>query len=230
MAKELTSSDVDALVRSVGVDEWGVACNDPQLPMTPALPTAISLLTRLEPMELEGVELGPTLAYYAGYKRVNATLDAAVSQLTTAFRSAGWLAENVASTIPEDQYDAIDDWCSVPVFPHKTAATLAGLGWIGKTALFVSPEFGPRVRLATVFTDFPMRPGIAIDTGRCAACRLCVDACPAHAGVDVTWRSELPREALYNVKACEQETSKYENLGGICGVCIAVCPWGRERR
>jgi len=56
----------------------------------------------------------------------------------------------------------------------------------------------------------------------------CADAsrCRAGAGVDVTWRAGLPREELYDVKACEEETYKYEDLGGVCGVCIAVCPWG----
>jgi epoxyqueuosine reductase QueG len=226
MADQSTANDVYAFVRSLGVDAWGVASNDPQLPMAPTLPTAISLLVRLEPAELEGVELGPTPAYYAGYRRVNAALDAAASALTTALSVAGWSAEYVASTVPEDQCDAIDDWCALPVFPHKTAATQAGLGWIGKTALFVSPEFGPRVRLVTIFTDLRLQPGAAVDTGRCGACRRCVDACPAHAGVDVTWRAGLPREALYDAKACERETSSHKDLGDVCGVCIAVCLWG----
>jgi len=38
----------------------------------------------------------------------------------------------------------------------QDAATRAGLGWIGKTGLFVSPEGGPKVRLATVFTDLDL--------------------------------------------------------------------------
>ncbi|RJP22535.1 MAG: hypothetical protein C4520_07975 [Candidatus Abyssobacteria bacterium SURF_5] len=37
-------------------------------------------------------------------------------------------------------------------FPHKLAATKAGLGWIGKNALFVSAELGCGLRLATVLT------------------------------------------------------------------------------
>ena len=226
MPHELESRDVDALLKAAGVDLWGAASNDPALPMAPLLPTMISLLVRFEPAELAGVESGPTPEYYAGYCRVNAALDAASSALVDALLEAGYRAERVMSTIPEDQYDSIEDWCSVPVFAHKTAATRAGLGWIGKTALFVSPVLGPRVRLATVFTDLALPAGTPVETGRCGSCRLCVDACPAGAGVDVTWRAGLPREELYDVKACEEETYKYEDLGGVCGVCIAVCPWG----
>src|ERR1019366_2714391 len=43
------------------------------------------------------------------------------------------------------------NWLAAGVFAHKTAATRAGLGWIGKTGLFVSPEAGTKLRLATGF-------------------------------------------------------------------------------
>jgi epoxyqueuosine reductase len=228
MPRELTSRDVDSVLQEAGVDLWGAASNDPALPMAPHLATAVSLLVRFEQAELAGVESGPTAAYSEGYRRVNAVLDAAASSLTDALLAAGYRAQRVMSTVPEDQYDSIQDWCSVPVFAHKTAATRAGLGWIGKTALFVSPVLGPRLRLATVFTDLALPLGTPLETGRCGSCRRCVDACPAGAGVDITWRVGLSREDLLDARACERETAKHEDLGGVCGVCIAVCPRGRE--
>jgi len=233
MAHGLTVDSIDALLLESGIARWAVAANDPALPAAPgppdapALPTAISLLARVTDEELAGVEDGPTPAYYAGYRRANALLDAAASALAGALAKAGHRAQPVLATIPEAEYASIDDWCDVRVFPHKTAATRAGLGWIGKTALFVSPEFGPRVRLATVFTDLTLPPGEPVDDGRCGACRRCVDACPAGAGRDVTWRVGMARAELFDARACEQETERYEDLGGVCGVCIAVCPWGR---
>jgi epoxyqueuosine reductase QueG len=228
VAEKLATPDIDALLKAAGVDLWGVAANDPVLPRAPELPTAISLLVRLTPDELAGVESGPTPTYYAGYCRVNDMLNAAAAALAGALVAAGHRAEAVPATGPEGDYAAIDDWCNVPVFAHKTAATRAGLGWIGKTALFVSPVAGPRLRLATVFTDLALAAGTPVEAGRCGACRLCVDACPAGAGVDVTWRAGMPRDQLYDARACEGETNKYEDLDGVCGVCIAVCPWGRK--
>ncbi len=227
MAQETSSVDIDGFLTSAGVTAWGVASNEPALPMAPALPTAISLLATFDTTELEGMRSAPTEAYYAGYRRVNALLNAAATGLADALRETGYKAVAVPATIPEEQYDAVDDWCNVHVFAHKTAATQAGLGWIGKTALFVSPAYGPRVRLATVFTDLAFPPGEPVTTGRCGSCRRCVDACPAGAGRDVDWSAGLPREALYDVAACEVETWKYEDLGGVCGVCIVACPWGR---
>ena len=229
MTTDRSAPDIDALLKAAGVDLWNVASNDPPLPRAPELQTAISLLVRFTADELDGVETGPTETYYTGYCRANDTLNAAAAALAAALTGAGYRAEAVQATVPEEDYDAIDDWCEVPVFAHKTAATRAGLGWIGKTALFVSPVAGPRVRLATVFTDLALPAGTPVESGRCGSCRLCVDACPAGAGRDVTWRAGMPRAELYDAKACEVETEKYPDLGGVCGVCIAVCPWGKRR-
>jgi len=227
MTQGTRSIDVDKLLTSFGVTAWGVASNDPGLPMAPRLPTAISLLARFDSAELEGMSSAPTAAYHAGYCRANELLNAAANGLAAALREAGHAAEAIPATIPENEYDTVHDWCNVPVFAHKTAATQAGLGWIGKTALFVSPDYGPRVRLATVFTDLVLPPGEPVTMGRCGTCRSCVDACPAGAGRDVDWSAGLPREALYDVRACEGETYRYEDLDGVCGLCIVACPWGR---
>jgi len=110
-------------------------------------------------------------------------------------------------------------------FPHKTAATLAGLGWIGKTGLFVSHEFGPAVRLATVFTDLPLIPGSPVTTGGCGSCRLCVDQCPAGSGRDVTWRAGMPRDEIFDAASCQHYRRE---SGKICGICVAVCPYSRQ--
>jgi len=169
----------------------------------------------------------PTPAYYADYKRLNALLDETSAALVAALRAAGHAAEAVPATIYEDEYDDIEDWGDVGRFAHKTAATRAGLGWIGKTALFVSPELGPWVRLATVFTDAGLAPGTPVVDGRCGTCRACVDACPAGAGRDVTWHAGAPRDELFDEKACEVYTERFEDLGGVCGSCLAACPYGR---
>lgn len=228
MARGWGREQVGEVLDGAGVDAWGVAANMPPLPLAPPLATAITLLKRFDSVELRGVEHGPHETYYAGYLRLNAALDAAAARLVEGLRAAGAAAEFVPPTVPEELYDTIADWGDAGVFAHKTAATRAGLGWIGKTALFVSPEFGPRVRLATVFTDFALEAGTPVAEGRCGTCRRCVDACPAGAGRDVTWQAGLPREALYDEKACEAETERHPDLGGVCGVCIAVCPWGRD--
>jgi len=117
--------------------------------------------------------------------------------------------------------------------PHKTAATRAGLGWIGKSALLITREFGPAVRLVTVLTDAPVKPGKPVNKSLCGRCTHCVDACPAHAHTGKNWEAGMPREALYDAFKCREMTHNLtrkligEKLS-ICGLCITACPWTQK--
>lgn len=230
---ELSLTGVDRLLKLAGVDAWGVASNEPRLPLAPPLPRAVSLLMRLTAAEMEGVEAGPTPRYYDGYRRLNAALTEATHAVAEALLGAGFACEVVAPT-----GTTTGDRLASGTFAHKTAATQAGLGWIGKTALLVSPAFGPRVRLATVFTDMPLPPGKPTVLGRCGKCRACVDACPAGAGRDVGWQAGMPRGELLDARACMESDSRVTDWpvkppdfpGCVCGICVAVCPFGAEQR
>jgi epoxyqueuosine reductase len=209
---------IGLILRTKEVDAWGVAANDPTLPLAPDYPTAISILMRLDPLVVRGLRHGPTLDYQQEYLRVNVALDDATGTLVDVLRVHGHAAERVQATAEETN--------GHQPFPHKTAATSAGLGWIGKTALFVSPEFGPAVRLATVFTDLTLPAGEPVRESRCGACRECVDACPAGCGRDVLWRPGVAREHLFDAGACRHHMTLLTGIEAqICGICIAACPY-----
>ena len=225
-ARGRSAGDIDAHLRASGVTEWGAASNDPPMALAPPLPRAISLMVAFQQDALEGVGRGPTPAYFADYNRLNSTLNTAATQLVEYLKDAGYRAMCVEATL--ENYEEVEDWGDAGVFAHKTAATRAGLGWIGKTALLVSPVLGPKVRLATVFTDLDLPAGIPIDAGRCGRCRVCVDACPVGAGRDVTWEVGMTRDQLFDEKACEGYLDRFPELGWVCGICVAVCPFGRR--
>jgi epoxyqueuosine reductase len=209
---------IGQLLRTKEVDAWGVAANEPRLPLAPEYPTAISMFMRLDPLVVRGLRHGPTLDYEQEYLRVNVALDDAAGTLVDVLHVHGHAAERVAATGEESNGDR--------PFPHKTAATSAGLGWIGKTALFISPEFGPAVRLATVFTDLELPTGEPVLESRCGACRECVDACPAGCGRDVLWRPGMARELLFDAGACRHHMTLFTSVeASICGICIAACPY-----
>lgn len=224
----IRQDELTAFMSEAGVDLWGVAaCPPSPWPHAPALPFAISLGIRIQPSIIAEVVTGPTPAYFAEYQRLNARLREVSEGLAAMLREHGAAAEPVQPTGSSDPLFAL--WTDARVFPHKTAATQAGLGWIGKTALFVSPRLGPRLRLATVFTDADLQVGEPVTEGRCGSCRRCVDACPAGAGRDVTWTAGMPRAELLDVFACERQCDSYKDTvgGDVCGICIAVCPFGR---
>lgn len=221
MLRVLDRHAVGQILRTKDVDAWGVAANDPRLPLAPHHPTAISLLMRLDPLVVRTLPHGPSPEYRREYLRLNAALDDATATLAGVLRAHGHTAEPVPATTEADSDD-------MP-FPHKTAATAAGLGWIGKTALFVSPTFGPAVRLATVFTDLCLPPGEPVTESRCGDCRACIDACPANCGRDVLWEAGMPREQLFDAAAClRYMRSISTDHMDICGLCIAACPYSQH--
>lgn len=221
MLSVLDRHAIGQLLRTKEIDAWGVAANRPRLPLAPDYPTAISMLMRVDQLAVRGLRHGPTEDYYQEYLRLNLALDDATETLVAVLRAHGHAAERVAAT-------GADNGNGHGTFPHKTAATSAGLGWIGKTALFVSPQFGPAVRLATVFTDLELPFGDAIAEGRCEDCRACVDACPAGCGRDVRWRAGMARDELFDADGCRQQMTLFVSVGAqICGICIAACPYTR---
>lgn len=111
--------------------------------------------------------------------------------------------------------------------PSKIVARLAGLGWVGKSCLFINPQYGPRVRLKTILTDAPFQPGKIMEN-RCDDCRECVDACPADA---ISNSFSLTRDKHYYASTCmeygrQRGRSLKWSIGNPCGLCVYICPYG----
>ncbi|UCG16502.1 MAG: epoxyqueuosine reductase, partial [Phycisphaerales bacterium] len=116
-------------------------------------------------------------------------------------------------------------------FSHKLAAHLAGLGWIGKSCLLITPEVGPRVRWTTVLTDAPLATtGEAMDE-RCGDCDQCVEICPAGAVTGRAFRADEPRDARFDTSKCDgyfATMKEQDPETAVCGMCLYVCPHGRR--
>ena len=185
---------------------------------------AVSIAKALDPRVVAGLRDGPTAEYHAEYERVNAAL-AGLSRL-----AAGMLeARGHRALVAPVTVRAVDDGALATPLPHKSVATRAGLGWIGHSALLVTREHGPAVRLARVLTDAPLPSARPIERSRCGACRRCADACPAGAISGRPWTPGLPRERFFDARACRNEASRRAAARGldatICGICIHACPW-----
>jgi epoxyqueuosine reductase QueG len=120
--------------------------------------------------------------------------------------------------------------------PQKTVATRAGLGWIGKCALLITPEFGSAVRLGSVLTDAGFNADVAINLSQCQDCTACIEVCPAAAIIGEEWSPGTDRNALVDAFSCRRIARELliKRTGGeivgrtLCGMCIAACPWTRK--
>lgn len=230
------SEKLQEYAKSLGVDLFGVADITPVKDFVSAqggehvsrFPRAISLGMRLLNDvidELHRHNDAPTLATYRGlYTAVNSALDRALLMLGKRVQDLGFKAYPVHAS------QVVDSVKLEGVFSHKLAANLAGLGWIGKSCLLVTPEYGPRVRFATLLTDAPLETGKPVEN-RCGACRRCVEICPAKAFTGVVFNPSEPREARFKARLCEEYTeSRVSRFGDVnCGLCVYVCPYGIRR-
>lgn len=160
------------------------------------------------------------------YDIVNQRLDLLASHLSGLLQRGGYRA------LPVPASRRVDDDRICAVFSHKLAAHLAGLGWIGKSCLLVTPEAGPRVRWATVLTDAPLNVTGGPVEERCGDCMQCVEICPVKAFTGRSYREDEPREARYDAGKCDRYISgmrKKDPQTAVCGMCLYICPYGRKQ-
>ncbi len=188
-------------------------------------PYGISIGIKLPKHIVEGIYEGPTGAYYETYKAINAKLNAIVSQgaeflVKKGYRAHAQTTDSIV-TGPENRTK----------LPHKTIAIRAGLGWIGKSNLLVTPEYGGAVRLSTILTDAPIDPTARIAASLCGECQVCKQVCPAQAIKASTWELGMDRDEMFDMKSCESMAKRLseQNFGEgnatICGRCFAKCPF-----
>lgn len=181
-------------------------------PIIERLSYGISLAVRLSDAVIEGIEDRPTKLYFYHYRQLNLLLDQLALRITNFIQKEG----SQALPIPSSQ---IIDWEKQKGhLSHKKVAIEAGLGWIGRSNLLVNPEFGSRIRLVTILTNFPLKT----DRRRkldCGDCNACIAVCPAGAikesKEDFDYLS-CYRKLDYFRKEC--------HIGHhICGICIKAC-------
>ncbi|OGS21504.1 MAG: hypothetical protein A3J83_05840 [Elusimicrobia bacterium RIFOXYA2_FULL_40_6] len=63
----------------------------------------------------------------------------------------------------------------------RMAAAAAGLGELGWSKVFLTPEFGPRIRFMVILTDAKLEPDPLYKGKLCSKCMKCVKDCPGGA-------------------------------------------------
>ncbi|MEA3359277.1 MAG: 4Fe-4S double cluster binding domain-containing protein [Thermodesulfobacteriota bacterium] len=217
----------NSLMQDLDFVLWGVAdLSEFATPMDNTgkrLQRAISWAVPMTPGIMAGIKQGPNKAYADEYVKVNNLINSQAKKLTREIKLRGFSCLPLAASERTDLINIKGD------FPHKTAATRAGLGWIGRNCQLITRDFGSWVRLGTVFTDMDLPCGPPVEHNLCGRCTLCVDACPAGALNGKEWYPGIPREDILDVKSCDSWKKEHYfqyNNGLNCGICSAVCPFG----
>lgn len=186
-------------------------------------PSALAFALPMDPEIMASISSGPNQPYADEYARVNSRINELSGALAERIRLEGFRAKPLAASERTDMANIKGD------FPQKTAATRAGLGWIGRHCQLITRKFGPWIRLGTVFTDIGLPTATPVERSHCGSCTRCVDACPAKALKGKAWHPGLAREEMLDALACDQWKKKHYfqyHKGHNCGICTAVCPYG----
>lgn len=230
----LMDERLDEFSRALGADFFGVAdlssaknfIGDYGGKNIARYPRAVSVGIRLPDTVVDELprsyETTVSVNYRHIYDITNLRLDLLTSRIGSLIQNEGYKA------LPLPSSKRVDDAKIAAAFSHKLAAHLAGLGWIGKSCLLITPEAGPRVRWGTVLTNAPLKTAEEPMEDRCGKCTDCVDACPVNAFTGRNFSEDEPRESRYDARRCEKYLQDLERMEkpGVCGMCIYACPHG----
>jgi ferredoxin len=201
MAETLTAEAVKKAAREFGADIVGIGSierwdkapveNHPKTIM-PRAQSVIGIGFRMHRGSHRGVEEGTYFSSYTltGYTDLNNIVAPIVQRRVASFvEDFGWEALTVqylSGSLGNDVGEPAlrPDGTKKPkpdvFFNFRIAGELCGMGEVGYSRVFLTPQFGPLQRIYFVITDAPLEADPLIK-GLCDGCKECVRQCPANA-------------------------------------------------
>ncbi len=138
---------------------------------------------------------------------------------------ANWLSDTVPGSTSRGVVD------SAPL-AERDFGWLAGLGWIGKNTMLISPQAGSFFFLSALLTTVELPADTPLEVDHCGTCTACLEACPTDA---------FPEPRVLDATRCIA-TLTIEDRGPVpadlregmgewvfgCDICQDVCPWNRH--
>ena len=117
---------------------------------------------------------------------------------------------------------------SAPIL-EKQYAVEAGMGWIGRQSLLITPQFGSYVLLGEiVLNDVADAYDSPLQGVGCGSCRRCIDACPTKAISD---EMVIDTSKCISCRTIEAEQDGEVDLHGWifgCDECQNCCPYNKK--
>jgi epoxyqueuosine reductase len=147
---------------------------------------------------------------------------------TTLKEMLSQLYSSLKEVCPDLRARAFTD--SAPLL-EKQLAVEAGLGWIGRQSLLITPEFGSFVLLAELVVDQEVDCyDTPFEGSRCGECLRCVEACPNSAILPtkcIDARRCISRLTIENEPSVTDEKIVLNGWIFGCDECQSCCPHNR---
>ena len=86
---------------------------------------------------------------------------------------------------------------------------MAGIGWIVKSALLITEQYGASIRLSTILTDAVLETAAPVNVSRCGDCAACVKKCPGQAILGRNWEAGMSRNLFFDAGTCYRTVKAY---------------------
>ena len=175
-------------------------------------------LVCIQEMKKEKIDQAPLSVAGREVMRVYATLGQAVNGI------ARWLRKKGIRCQSNHPLGGLV--CTPPL------AGKAGMGWQGRHGMLITPEFGPRQRIAPIFIEKKIfeytdnLDHIWIEK-QCKTCRMCQKSCPSEA-IQEEKRIDIDNvPGIGAMRTCidREKCFPYFLKTAGCSICIKVCPF-----
>ncbi len=161
------------------------------------------------------------IANFAMYEDYHPFIKERLFQLADFIQTEAW---NGSDTM-QIKFKACVD--SVPL-AERALAERAGLGFIGRNHMLISPELGNQILLGELITTVELEPDEPMENPSCGDCGKCIRACPTGA-LDFDGGFDARKCISYlTIESPDEILAEYKNKLGNrifgCDACIRACP------
>lgn len=214
--RKLTDTDffeLERLLQTLNVSNYGfIKIKPDRIFREKGVPYKYALVVTI-PMDKSEFNKAPHIDTQMEVMRVYGDVGIAVNKITQFFRSRGYNAT------PNHPMGGSIDYC--------VAGMDAGLGYIGRHGMLITPEDGACHRSAVVYTDIenlaefiPPKNDHSWIADFCAKCGKCIRSCPTDAILKNAIKNKNGHVTSINYERCAVGFKEYG-----CGVCIKECPF-----
>lgn len=214
---EITSEglrELEEYAKSIGVDKVGYTKLTPELILENQELLYDNMIVLIKEMDKNLMDLAP-------HKKT-------MLMIMKTYYQMGKQANKIAKFLREKGYSVHAGPALAGLSIYPVLAQRANLGAIGRHGLLITPEFGPRQRIAVIYTNISNLPFAKSNSYSwisefCKTCVRCMETCPTGAIYEKSVQKPHGRLTHIDVEKCALGFLTYG-----CSICIKECTFNKN--